>query len=915
VRHSAEQKLKLSAGPQAARFKLPALAAGDYFADLWVLRQGQTLGWGSAALRVTSPRNIAAITLARESFSRRGPIEGTVRLQQPGADLTLQLAWRDNYGRLVAQQTLSATEEVPFRLRGETLSIIQTLSAELRSGDRVLDRKQVRFPVHDLYAPRDDVQFIMWTGFGNDYVSPVMAREWARWGIDTQYTHFSEWAPWGNLWHLPYATRFVDKKTDWYQAKRTREKGNLVRDPCLTDPKYRQSVDELLTGVAQRTAPYSTRDFTLGDENHFVAGNWDLCFSPTCNADFREFAKRDYGGDLAALNREYGTNYQSWEEVKPATLEEVRETGRYAAWVDHRRHMESVWAGIHDFSRSVIRRTVPEARVGYEGSDVYVGSFRANDYWKLDRAMDLNNVYYRDFNFSAVRDFAAPGTLLGGGWFGGYYGNRNEQHMRWFPWMLLFKGSNSFWVWMGYGSAGSVMAFDCSMYPFFRAACEEIGEMKAGIGKLLMHAQRGHDGIALLYSPSSVHMATLTKGFPKMQDTLNGAARLLHDLALECRILSYAELEQGKLTRDEFSALLLAGNQALSRREAQAILDFAQAGGTVIADLRPGVANQHGTAYERSPLDALFGVKQNPREFQPVLGAPTIKPSGSVSFAGALPEATADGSLATDGGRAAGTVDEAPAVIVNQYGKGRGILLNFSLAPYAVAAASKSKEDFAGWQETATTREFVSKLLTLAGVKPRAWVEPTLPRCDVARFRHGKLEYVGVIQALPRPGDQYTSREVEPPSPTAATVRFAQAAEVYDVRAHKDLGRSDRVKTRITPGRAQLYALLPYRATSLDVTAAPRSLPQGAELSYKLTLRADKQPGRHVFRVTVAGPDGQERNWYSRNALAENGECSGVLKLALNDPVGQWKLKAHDVATGVAGELAFQVTARPKGGR
>ena len=84
---------------------------------------------------------------------------------------------------------------------------------------------------------------------------------------------------------------------------------------------------------------------------------------------------------------------------------------------------------------------MPQARVGYEGSDSHVSTYQAADFWKLAQAMDLNNIYYRDFLSLAWHDFAPPGMLLGAGWFGGYAGNRNEPFMRWFPWRALFKGA------------------------------------------------------------------------------------------------------------------------------------------------------------------------------------------------------------------------------------------------------------------------------------------------------------------------------------------------------------------------------------------------------------------------------------------------------------------------------------------
>ena len=103
--------------------------------------------------------------------------------------------------------------------------------------------------------------------------------------------------------------------------------------------------------------------------------------------------------------------------VRPATLEEARKAN-YAPWVDHRRHMETVcWD--HRYARDVTR-----------GRPQRVLAMRARtpgrvppccDYWQIMRAMDLNNLYYRDFQGAAVRDFAVGNA---GRWYGGYANNR-----------------------------------------------------------------------------------------------------------------------------------------------------------------------------------------------------------------------------------------------------------------------------------------------------------------------------------------------------------------------------------------------------------------------------------------------------------------------------------------------------------
>lgn len=911
--HEASERVSVAAGVTEAKLPLPVLPHGTHLASLWLSSGGKTVDFASTVVTVSAASHLAEVKLDAPSFARADPVTGTVSIVGPAPGLQLVLQVRDNFGRLIAEQTVPATEaQISFRLQpSETPTIYNHLRAELRAGETVLSVLRVGYPVNDLRPDPQDIRHIMWQGLPHDFISPYIASEFYRGGVDTQYTSFSPIAPRQNLWHLPYATRFVDVKTDWYQPQVTRSKDDHVRDPCLTDPAYRQKVRETLTTVAQRAAHWSSFDYSLGDENHFVAGNYDLCFSDTCRADFRQWCREQYA-DIAALNAEWGTNYASFDEVEPITIDEARQTGRWAQWVDHRLHMDSVWAGIHDFSRAVIREVVPEARVGYEGSDVFVRTFQANDYWKLARAMNLNNIYYRDFVATAWHDFAEPGTLLGGGWLGGYPDNRNEAFMRWFPWRTLLKGSNSLWVWMGHTGAGGVMAPDLSLWPFFQCACEEINEFKRGIGKLLITAQRQHDGIALLYSPASVHVGTLTADFPALNDELNDAVKLVHDIGLECRVLSYAQVAEGALTNDEFRVLLLVGAQALSPAEVAAIRSFAAGGGTVIADLRPAVRDGHGKALAAGALDELFGVRQNPEQFAAVRGGLKTTAGAGIDLPGdlALPDLVCDGGLQLAGGSALGKVGEHPALVLST-AAGKAMLLNFGLAGYGKIVDPEGKEgDFAGWADGEAWRRLMTALLDWAGVQRSVITEPVLPHVEISRFRAGEIEYVGVLQGLPRPGVEYTNRLATLPGPRPLKLQFAAPAHVYDVRAGRYLGRRDQLSLDLRAGIAHLYALLPSEVREVELRAPDKAAP-GETVRYAATIKlASGAPGRHVVRVTVAGPDGKERPWYARNLLADNGRVVGEFTFALDDQPGTWTITARDVASGVSAARVLRLTGR-----
>jgi len=898
VWHTASQTRGLTPGDNAASFPLPALPRGSYFADLWVKAGEAIVTFGSVGLSVTSKPSIRELTLSKGSAALGEPLTGRAAIENAPGDAVVRFRARDNYGRLVAQQeTPAGTGEVAFSLpMPPSLTIVGQLEAALLLGKDIIDVRSADYSISDLHPDRADAEYVMWIGYPGDFLGPLMAEQFTRLGVDAQYGGGPGYAPFANQWWLPYATRFIDSKTDWYQPRPTRQKDDLVRDPCLTDPEYREKVREDLTKTAEAGAKYSTSEFTLGDENLFVSGPFDLCFSDTCVADFRRWAQETYGS-LDKLNAEWSSNCKAWDEVRPSTLEECRKTGSFVPWVDHRLHMESVWAGIHGFSRDAIRKVVPDARVGYEGSDTSISSWAAADYWKLAGAMSLNNIYYRDFLALVWHDFAAPGMLLGEGWYGGYAGCRNEPFMRWFPWRTLFKGANSFWVWQGYGDAGSVMAFDLAPYPFFKAGCEEVAEIKSGPGKLLLTSERQHDGIALLYSASSVHVATGTPGFPDMDVTLDTMVRLLHDVGLECRVVSYADLAAGKVTSDRFKVLLLPCAQALSSTEADQIRRFAQGGGVVIADLRPGVTDEHGRPYPAPCLDDLFGVAQ---------AAAFKRGEGALEFTTRLQQAVFDASLSVKAGRAQARVGEAPAMVANETGKGRTVLLNFSLNGYA-SLPQKPGVDFAGWEEGQGYRDLVARLLSAAGVKSAVEVKPDPRRVEVSRFCSGANEYIGIIQALPVDTLQYTNRAASPPKPWPATIRFSRRAHVYDVRAGKYLGEAETVNTEVTPGVAKLYALLPYQVTQVGV-AAPKEAKPGDALAWRSKVHAGGAVGHHVLRLRVFGPDGKERPHCAQNLLARAGEASGVLHFALDDPPGAWKLVVRDVATGVSGTAQVKLS-------
>ena len=61
-----------------------------------------------------------------------------------------------------------------------------------------------------------------------------------------------------------------------------------------------------------------------------------------------------------------------------------------------------------------------------------------------------------------------------------------------------------------------------------------------------------------------------------------------------------------------------------------------------------------------------------------------------------------------------------------------------------------------------------------------------------------------------------------------------------------------------------------------------------------------------VVRIELQGPDGQSRTHYRRMAyLKENGRGQVAVEFALNDPTGDWEVKARDIASGLTTTAKF----------
>lgn len=167
-------------------------------------------------------------------------------------------------------------------------------------------------------------------------------------------------------------------------------------------------------------------------------------------------------------------------------------------------------------------------------------------------------------------------------------------------------------------------------------------EFSSGLVKLLQTAEWADSEVALLYSMPSNQISWMMdseadgKQWNQRSDSYEpdhmsmffshvGWNKLLEDVGVKGRWMSYLELVNGTLATRGVKVLVLPRSLALSKAEREAIEQWVEAGGTLIADSLTGIwdGNLHrrGIADGGGWWDTFLGVKREDYSFVEMNGA------------------------------------------------------------------------------------------------------------------------------------------------------------------------------------------------------------------------------------------------------------------------------------------------------
>jgi hypothetical protein len=862
--------------------QLPALAKASYFLEARARdAKHRVHTWADQTLTAAGPEQLTVV-LDKPTYRVGETVHASTRGAQLPEAQPLAARWsvRDATGRVLAEHNAPFTADAHFEYAiTAALTAPHKVVLEVSRAGAPLLRETATF-----FVPQsgwDDYENVLWP---TNRSAPTNRQLRDEAGITAVFDGYGQDEVSSNVAHYGQKiARLNDAATT----------PGLVQTQPLQAAQSGTALLERALDSAQR---YGSLLWLLQDERHQI----DDAGAPDAEglARFRKYLRARYGG-LAALNASWGSHYSAWAQVQPTLTAAVQsgDVKNLAPWLDFRLYVADQSFELDAHKARTIREALgPSAVIGIDGftTSQHALPYGAIDFGRLasERVFNFYSPYADDFVLaSLVRGPRAR--------YAGWSSPRAEYFGA--PWRDAFRG---YW--------GSLRFFGPTFWSDFghvqpagRWIGESTRELRQGVGKLLIGSERALSPVVILYSYPSL----VANSGAQFAEPRHGGAGLSEAAAESRGVLEQtlwaAGVSFGYQTDAQVARGALAGKRllivprqmglAMSNATARAIEQFVRAGGSVLADMAPGLLDEHGKPRARGALDVLFGVHSGgetvvhaARDFRAAIQrAHALLPEGEWL----MDEWYDKGLRVTDGtSHGAHVLDAAPAFVVKRSGRGHTLLLNTMLATQLPDAAS-------GWPEQ---HALMRAVLAASGVTPLARVESLAgepqTHCEVNCFRDGANAYCG-FYAHSDPDEV----------PAQLHARFPEALETYDVRKGQYLGRVSEVALPLRAHEAALFARLEYTLRALTLSAPPAAA-RGQTVTVDLELSASATPGRHVVHVDVITPNGEAAPLYAQNVVLQAGRGQLRVTTALNDPKGTWQLEAREVVSGLRarGKVVFE---------
>lgn len=849
----------------------PVLPNGTWHADARVVSSAGVETWATRTFEVHSGRFCSELKLNRSWGEPGGVISGTVSLsgtKLPGEVLRVQLL--DRRRRELVRKDIPVTGQSTGFEFGvpEWLPMLVTVDARLLSNGNEIDRAYEYFRVTK--RKQDGFNFLMWDApLGT--LAPYAEESLAKTGITLQLAMANPpfyLAAFDVSW-VPYTTRILVDKTP----------EGIMKPFCWNDEDAVKKEAEALASLYKPSREHGANVYSLGDENKTQGS----CLSPFCAGAYMTFLQESYGS-IGALNSSWQTKFKSWEEVGlsiPSDNDEANSKAQknYPRWFD--RQAFKSWNYVHYCLKyaKAYKTIDPLARTGFEGGG---GFATGDDVDLIVRKLDFWSPY-SGLADEVIRS-TAPRKFVRANWMG-YQKDPDSLLQRYWRMVVLGMDSVWWWRWEGIGRFHGWLAPDLRPFPSTLEVLKDTQVVRDGLGDLLLHSTMQDDGIAVLYSYPSTFATKLKEGmsYGKYEDAHTAVIKFIRDSGFQFRYVTDRMLRMGEFDASKCKILFLPRAEAIGDKEAEVIREFVENGGTAVADLRPGLYDDHCKPRARGVLDELFGINRLAR---------TAAKSVNLSTGSSTMTAFVDDGVVLEDSVAGQQVRGAtPVFVTRQFGKGRAILLNSEmrcLGPLlstqevverggGIAANGMNRTGFLGFEPA----------IKLSGVDGKPPED-----ADITRWRDGGMDIVSIFRQNGKQED--------------ITVSLPATRFVYDLRGNSALGLCERFTTTILPNRASFFVLADKPVPSPGIRLEKTVVPQGTVVKAAVSVSVPGAEGMHAVKIRVEAGD-RRLDWFDRVLIIGQDPARVEFPVAFNDPVGDYRIILTDLFSSGSSEAILKV--------
>ena len=647
---------------------------------------------------------------------------------------------------------------------------------------------------------------------------------------------------------------------------KTHDKKYLTRKYCPSDPKIK---NRPMYSAFYAVTPYTTRTlFQLGDEMSLTALGQaaDFCFCQYCMAEFRKVMQKKYG-TLEKLNAEWKTSFARWNDVLPQTYTEAMTQASPASFYDFRAFMDQVFIGKLEATRQTVRKIHPKGLCGPTGVSAVPGIYGGNlNFWAMS-IFDCGS-YYKTPRIPA--SFRRDERLVMQ-----YFGYSSPAgDIRFGIWESLLAGCRGINNWYD----PTFILPDLRISYIRKYYSDFMWELRNTVGEIFYHTPKFVGQAAILHSQNSLIANYLKTEKVDYYNKELSFAQALEDSGIAYRFISPQELEEGAL--DGLQLLILPETSAMSDKEVERVRAFCKNGGTVIADYECGLFNENGNFRSKSAFDDMFGIKP---------GIPRIRRAASHNLKSVNITDVMSGVRPTTGKAKYSALAgnrKVDLVIVNNFGKGKAVMLNF--APR--------------YQEFRSKGDGFAKLINeLVKVTPAAKADTALPVMH-SFFKDKNTLTVAMMPAPVLPNWHTLTNAEAAREQFTAPVKLAEEGHVYDVRRKKYLGYGDTINAAFIPGEATVLSVTREKP-QISFAETSSSIERGKVLEIPVSVI---KGGKRFVLMRVYRPNGMEE-LSARQMRTADPKWTFTLPIALNAPEGEWKITFDDAASDIHCERKITV--------